>query len=59
MLADLGLDANALAHYRRTFDRNNPLPPAGVWRATRPAPGAPWELSLVYMPEAYRKDWIV
>jgi broad specificity phosphatase PhoE len=59
LLADLGLEANALAHYRKLFDRNNPLPPAGVWRATRPAPDVPWELSLVYMPEAYKKDSLV
>ena len=60
MLAQLGLDANALAHYRKTFDRNNPLPPAGVWRATRTQPDGPWELHLVYMPETYRKkDFLV
>ena len=60
LLADLGMDANTLAHYRRTFDRNNPLPPAGVWRVARPAPGAPWQLTLAYLPEAYRKKgWYV
>jgi len=56
MLAELGLAADALAHYRKTFDRNNPLPPAGVWRAARAAPCAPWELALVFMPETYRKN---
>jgi len=60
MLAALGLDAQALAHYRKIFDRNNPLPPAGAWRAERTFPGGPWALHLVYMPEAYRKqDFVV
>ncbi len=60
LLADLGMDANTLAQYRRIFDRNNPLPPAGVWRVARAAPGSLWELKLAYLPEAYRnKDWQV
>ena len=59
LLADLGLDANAMAHYRKVFDRNNPVPPAGVWQAVRPAPDAPWELNLVFMPEEARKNLVV
>jgi probable phosphoglycerate mutase len=60
LLADLGMDQAVLAHHRRLFDRNNPLPPAGVWQAVRPQPGGAWELTLAYMPEHYRKsDYLV
>ena len=60
LLTDMGMEAAVLSHYRRLFDRNNPLPPAGVWRAARPAPDGPWELTLAYMPEHYRKnDFVV
>jgi probable phosphoglycerate mutase len=49
MLADLGLDSAVLAHYRKLFDRNNPMPPASAWRAAR-----------ADMPEAYRKkDFLI
>lgn len=35
LLAEFGLDPNELDHYRQSFDHNNPLPPAGVWRVKR------------------------
>lgn len=59
VLSHLGMDDKTLAHYRKLFDRNNPLPPAGVWQASRVAPEAAWDLRLVYMPEVYRKNWVV
>lgn len=58
-LDELGLPKDTLAYYKRTFDRNNPAPPAGVWKAARPASGEPWDVSLAFVPDAYRKKLIV
>ena len=54
VLAELGLEARQLAHYQGQFDRRNPLPPAGAWRAVRPAPDEPWALELAFTPEQHR-----
>ncbi len=51
LLEELGLAKNVLEQHKRRFDRNNPLPPAGVWKATLPAPDAAWDLQLVFVPE--------
>lgn len=60
LLAELGLDAQQLAHYKRIFDRHNPVPPAGAWRAVRPSPDRPWSLDLAFTPEAQRaRAWFV
>jgi len=59
LLKELGLDSLALDHYRKLFDRHNPLPPAGAWKATRPSSDSVWELSLAFTPEAYRKSLMV
>jgi probable phosphoglycerate mutase len=60
LLSELGLDPKRLAQYQATFDRRNPLPPAGAWRAVRPAPDGPWSLDLAYTPELSRaKAWLV
>ena len=59
LLKELGLDGLVLEHYRKLFDRHNPLPPAGAWKATRPSSDSPWELSLAFTPEAYRKSLMV
>lgn len=61
LLKELGLDSLALDHYRKLFDRHNPLPPAGAWKATRPSSdsASAWELSLAFTPEAYRKSLMV
>lgn len=60
LLTELGLDPKQLAHYQSTFDRRNPLPPAGAWRAVRPTPDGPWSLDLAYTPEASRaRAWMV
>ena len=54
LLKELGLPEKEIDHFKRQFDRNNPLPPAGVWRATR-LPGSPaWSLSLSFVPERHR-----
>jgi broad specificity phosphatase PhoE len=54
VLADLGLDPDEIAHYRRTFDRDNPVPPAGVWRITRNATGTIEKPELVFTPLPYK-----
>jgi hypothetical protein len=60
LLTELGLDPKRLAQYQATFDRRNPLPPAGAWRAVRPAPDGPWSLDLAFTPELSRaKTWLV
>lgn len=60
LLAELGLDARKLAQYQATFDRRNPLPPAGAWRAVRPAPDGPWSLDLAFTPADYKvRAWFV
>jgi broad specificity phosphatase PhoE len=61
LLAELGLSTKVLAHYQAKFDRRNPLPPAGVWRALRPTPAADWSLDLAFTPQAEQKAkaWFV
>jgi broad specificity phosphatase PhoE len=60
LLTELGLDAKQMAQYKAAFDRNNPLPPAGAWRAVRASPDAPWSLELAFTPEAHQaRAWFV
>ncbi len=54
LLAELGLTSRQLAHYQQQFDRRNPVPPAGAWRAILPAPEGQWSLDLAFVPEAHR-----
>lgn len=50
MLERLGGLPDALWHYRRQFDHQNPLPPAGAWRVSNNgAPGA-WQLDMQFAP---------
>jgi hypothetical protein len=53
LLADLGLDRAELDHYRRTFDRDNPVPPAGVWRIGRSDLGVIEKPELIFAPADY------
>jgi broad specificity phosphatase PhoE len=55
LLADLGLDKDEMAHYRRTFDRDNPVPPAGVWRIIRTADGRFEKPELVFTPQPFAR----
>ncbi len=57
LLDRLGLIPEALDHYKRLFDRNNPLPPAGAWNATRT--NEVWQLKLAFTPAAYRSKLMV
>jgi broad specificity phosphatase PhoE len=60
LLAELGLAPKQLAHYQARFDRRNPVPPAGAWRAIRPTPDGPWSLDLAFTPEAQPvKAWYI
>jgi broad specificity phosphatase PhoE len=54
VLADLGLTQPEMEHYRRTFDRDNPVPPAGVWRVVRNATGEFEKPELVFTPQPYQ-----
>jgi broad specificity phosphatase PhoE len=54
LLGELGVDKLVIDHHRKLFDRNNPLPPAGAWQATRLNGSERWSLSLAFVPEAYR-----
>jgi broad specificity phosphatase PhoE len=51
LLEELGLAKGVIEEHKRRFDRNNPLPPAGVWKATQPTPEAAWDLRLTFVPE--------
>jgi hypothetical protein len=53
LLQDLGLDQAEVDFYRRQFDRDNPLPPAGVWRITRRADGHIEKPELVFAPQGF------
>jgi probable phosphoglycerate mutase len=53
LLAELGVPAQEISRYQRQFDRNNPVPPAGAWRALRSAPDSPWSLDLAFQPQAH------
>jgi broad specificity phosphatase PhoE len=61
LLAELGLSAKDISHYQAKFDRRNPLPPAGAWRALRPTSDGPWSLDLAFTPQAEQKAkaWFV
>jgi probable phosphoglycerate mutase len=53
LLQALGLDQAEVDFYRRQFDRDNPLPPAGVWRITRLADGTLEKPELVFAPQGF------
>lgn len=53
LLAALGIPDAALEPLR-IYDHRNPLPPAGVWQATRPSPQAGWDLRLAFTPATAR-----
>jgi 2,3-bisphosphoglycerate-dependent phosphoglycerate mutase len=49
LLEECGMDAATLEGHR-VYDNNNPLPPAGVWRARRKHEHDPWQLQLIFKP---------
>ncbi len=54
LLQHLGVETEAINFYRRQFDRDNPAPPAGVWRLARARPESPWQVELVFTPEPHK-----
>lgn len=59
MLDKLQLPGDIISHYKRLFDRGNPVPPGGVWKAARPAADGLWDVSLAFVPDAYRGKLMV
>jgi len=57
ILEELGLDSLLIEHYRKLFDRNNPVPPAGAWKAERS--NGTWKLTLAFVPDAYKSKLVV
>jgi broad specificity phosphatase PhoE len=55
MLRHLELPTAEIDFYRKQFDRDNPLPPAGVWHVTRTHQQAPWSLSLAFTPQPFKR----
>jgi broad specificity phosphatase PhoE len=53
LLANLGLERAEIDYYRRLFDRDNPVPPAGVWRIKRGLDGRMEKPELVFTPQPY------
>ena len=53
LLQHMGLDQAEVDFYRRQFDRDNPLPPAGVWRITRGSNGDLAKPQLVFTPQGF------
>lgn len=51
MLISLGMPRATADDYCRKFDRGNPLPPAGVWRATGSTTAPSWQLELIWTPQ--------
>ncbi len=59
MLSALQLPGDVLAHYARLFDRGNPVPPCGAWKAVRPGADELWDVSLAFVPAQYRPKLMV
>jgi broad specificity phosphatase PhoE len=53
MLEKLGIPTEHIWHYRRQFDHQNPLPPAGAWAITHSVATGSWQARLVFSPQAY------
>jgi broad specificity phosphatase PhoE len=50
-LETLGMPKATIDAYRLKFDRNNPVPPGGAWKATCITPQSNWALSLAFIPD--------
>jgi broad specificity phosphatase PhoE len=55
LLPTFGLPQAEVDFYRRQFDHDNPVPPAGVWRIHRNGDGHVQTPELVFTPEPYQK----
>lgn len=54
VLQHIGLLPDEMTFYRKQFDRDNPLPPAGVWRLQRATAGAGWAPTLDFTPQPHQ-----
>ena len=50
MLRKLGMDREVVDAYCHNYGGGTPMPPAGVWRALRDGPAAPWQFEHVFTP---------
>jgi broad specificity phosphatase PhoE len=53
LVEHLGVPKEKLAHYRKQFDYDNPMPPAGVWRTIQDASPEEWLVELVFAPQPF------
>ena len=56
MLANLGMPRAVVKSYCLKFGGKQAAPHAGIWRATRSAPGVCWQLELVFVPNTGLPD---
>ena len=54
MLQHLKLEQAEIDFYRKQFDRDNPVPPAGAWQATRSRFDDRWRLELAFTPQPHQ-----
>ena len=54
LVEHLGFNKQAVEHYRKQFDYQNPSPPAGLWRAEQRADGT-WQVALVWTPQPFEE----
>jgi broad specificity phosphatase PhoE len=54
LLTEFGLDHAEVTHFRRQFDHDNPVPPAGVWRISRDHAGRFLKPELVHTPQGFQ-----
>jgi probable phosphoglycerate mutase len=54
MLDHLKLERAEIDFYRKQFDRDNPIPPAGAWSILRTSRQTPWQITLAFAPQPYR-----
>jgi len=55
LLQHLKLDQAEIDFYRRQFDRDNPVPPAGAWAVSQPAGAGSWQLELAFTPQPHQR----
>jgi broad specificity phosphatase PhoE len=55
MLEYLEHDREEIKFYRKQFDRDNPLPPAGAWRIHREHEDGPWRIELCFTPQPFQR----
>ena len=51
LLQGLGIDPDDLARHRKMFDKPNPLPPAGAWKAEKDSGDDSWNFKLEFIPK--------